>query len=272
MSNRALGTDQSMPAYEFGKNWAQFVKSSYSEERLKISVDHLLSFLRVDSLEGRTFIDVGCGSGIHSLAAHRAGAKSIVSLDVDQDSVATTRALWKQEGRPDSWQVMEGSALDAGFLSTLEPADVLYSWGVLHHTGDMWQALRNVTTLMKPGGVFYTALYTTTHKTPYWLRVKRRYNNAGRWGRYWMELRFLVRHQILMDLVHRRNTYKFIRNYKKSRGMEFMTNVRDWLGGYPYEDCSPDEFVDFAYNELQLNLVRITTGEACSEYLLERRP
>ena len=98
-----------------------------------------------------------------------------------------------------------------------------------------------------------------------------RSNLAGEWGKRFIEFKYLVKHVLVPDLVFRRNTFRRIRDYKASRGMEFMTDVRDWLGGWPYEDCSPDELLDFAYRELGLGLSRIKTGEACTEYLLYRR-
>ncbi|MBW2386200.1 MAG: class I SAM-dependent methyltransferase [Deltaproteobacteria bacterium] len=269
--SEGLAPSEQVPTYEFGKNWAQFVDSSYSEERLRISQEHLLDFLRLRDLTGHTFMDVGCGSGLHSLAAHRAGADQVISLDVDEDSVATTRLLWEREGRPRNWSIHHGSVLDKDFLAGLEPVDILYSWGVLHHTGDMWQAIRNAAELMKPDGLMYIALYTTTHKSAYWIEVKKRYNLAGKWERRWIELVYLLRHRILIDLMARQSTFKLIREYEKNRGMEFMTNVRDWLGGWPYEDCSIDEFVDFAHDDLEAELIRIKTGEACTEYVLKKR-
>ena len=89
-----------------------------------------------------TFLDVGCGSGLHSPAALTAGAKRIVSFDLDSDSVETSRRLWELVGKPKNWVICQGSILDHEFVTTLEPADIVYSWGVLHHTGDMWTALR----------------------------------------------------------------------------------------------------------------------------------
>lgn len=271
MGDSEISSENSVPTFAFGRNWAEFVRSSLSEDRVEIARRHLLEFLRAEDLAGRSFLDIGCGSGLHSLAALRAGADSVVSFDVDADAVATTRFLWGREGRPTNWIVREGSALDPVFLESVEPADVLYSWGVLHHTGAMWQALRNVAPLVAKGGVFYLALYTTSARSPYWIGIKQRYNRSGPAGKRWMEAAYLLRHRLLPDLLQRRNTWRLVREYKKSRGMAFMTDVRDWLGGWPYEDCTPEELVDFARDELNLGLERIRTGEACTEYLLRHR-
>ncbi len=100
----------------------------------------------------RRFLDAGSGSGLFSLAAYRMGAE-VMSFDADPDSVACTNRLRNRFEDPPTWFVREGSLLDKAFLSTLQPADVVYCWGVAHHTGDMWKAIDNLTQLVAPGGL-----------------------------------------------------------------------------------------------------------------------
>src|SRR5689334_3635318 len=145
--------------YGFGKNWDDYIKKHFSDERVEISRKHLLSFLKQDDLKGKSFLDIGCGSGLHSLAAYRSGVEKICSFDYDPDSVATTKKLKEFAGNPPYWEVYQGSILDKEFLGTIEPADFVYSWGVLHHTGNMWDAMDNVVRLGKKGSLYYIALY-----------------------------------------------------------------------------------------------------------------
>ena len=258
-------------SFSFGKNWADFVAANFSDERVDIARRHLLNFLRVPDLEGKYFLDIGSGSGIHSLAALRAGATKIVSFDLDPFSVQTTDFVRKSYGQGSDWTVMHGSVLDQEFLRRLEPADIAYSWGVLHHTGKMWEAIINAATLRKPDGLFYIALYTTDHKSDYWTRVKIRYNAASKLGKRAMESRYLVRHTLLPHLLRLKNPLKTMRDYKKSRGMSYMIDVRDWLGGYPYEHTTPGEMLRFGRDELGLELTNLKTGDACTEYLFAAR-
>ena len=102
------------------------------------------AFLGKEDLDNKTFLDIGCGSGIHSLAAFLSGAKLIVSFDYDPQSVAATRILHRKAGEPKNWKIMQGSVLDEEFLRTLGHFDFVYSWGVLHHTGQMWQAIKKI--------------------------------------------------------------------------------------------------------------------------------
>jgi 2-polyprenyl-6-hydroxyphenyl methylase/3-demethylubiquinone-9 3-methyltransferase len=256
-------------AFSFGRNWDDFVSDHFDEERVAVSQRRLLAFLALPSLAGRSFVDVGCGSGLHSLAAIRAGADRVVSFDVDPRSVAAAMRL-RERAPTAAWEILEGSVLDAAFLERIAPGDVVYAWGSLHHTGAMWKAIENAAGLVRPGGLFYLALYTTTPKSPYWLEVKRRYNRSGPMRQRLMECRYFVRHTLLPDLVRLRSPFATVREYKRNRGMSYWTDVRDWLGGYPYEDARIEEVVRFGQRQLALRLVDIATGEANTEYLFHR--
>jgi|SRR5579859_1209864 len=256
--------------FRFGKNWESFVKNYFSEERVEISRQHILEFLGVANLNGLCFLDVGCGSGLSSLAALRAGANRIISFDVDPDSAKTTERLHALSGAPDHWQVLQGSVLDMEFLAKLDPADVLYSWGVLHHTGAMWKAIENVLPLVKPNGAFYVALYTTSPASAFWIRTKQEYNRASFIKKRLMELWYVQSRVILPQLRARQNPFGYMLNYKRSRGMEFMTDIRDWLGGWPYEDATVEAVLAF-FATHGFRAIRVRTGEANTEYLFVRQ-
>lgn len=260
--------------FEFGANWSNFIDRSFSQERVDISRLHLLQFVGKDSLEGMRFLDIGCGSGLHSLAALQAGAKSIISFDYDAQSVAAARQLHRLTGAPAHWQIAQGSVLDADFMARLARADLVYAWGVLHHTGDVWTAVRLTCDRVASGGLLYLALYSADVQVDpppeYWLDVKRRYVSAPWWRRRWMELAYLWRFQLHSRPWRLPALIAFSRQYKKSRGMSFMTDVRDWLGGWPMEFCRDADVVDFVTREAGLQFVKAKTGEANTEFLFRR--
>jgi hypothetical protein len=173
-------------------------------------------------------------------------------------------------GDPAGWTVMQGSVLDRAFMETLPKSDVVYSWGVLHHTGDMWSAVRNAAIPLKPDGLFYIALYSSDNYVDpppeFWLRVKRRYNECNALGRRIMEWWYVYRFHMRPALAAGQNPVRVIRDYS-GRGMTFWTDVRDWLGGYPMDFASLRETQDFCKHELSLDLVNVATGQGCSEYL-----
>src|SRR5262249_52824265 len=135
--------------FGFGKNWQQFVPV-IDGRRIEQAKESLVSFFGLSSFAGKTFVDIGSGSGLFSYVAFLLGATRIVSFEYDKNSVAATRNLWEKAGKPSHWDVKEGSALDSKFLSSLGTFDIVYSWGVLHHTGDMWEAVRNTARMTAP--------------------------------------------------------------------------------------------------------------------------
>ena len=243
--------------FSFGENWEQFVDSHLTEERIGIAQEHLLGFLELPDLQGKYFLDVGCGSGLHSLAALKARAERIVSFDVDPVSVRTTEKVREHHGAPASWDVREGSILDDKFCAGLDKGDIVYAWGSLHHTGQMWLAVENAAALMKDDGLFYLALYTTTPRSGYWLAVKERYNRASPARKKLMESLYVIRRTIIPHLIRFKNPIKTISEYKKKRGMSYWTDVKDWLGGYPFEHAKIEDVLRFCRTRLGLQLINI---------------
>jgi len=262
--------------FEFGANWTAFVEKHFDQERLDISRRHLLDFVGKESLNGLSFLDIGCGSGLHSLAAWQAGARTIHSFDYDPKSVEATRALHQFAKSPAAWTISQGSVLDGAFMEGLSQADLVYSWGVLHHTGDVWNAIHQACGRVLPGGLLYIALYSADvcidPPPAYWLDLKKRYVAASPWVRRWMELAYLWRFHLYRRPWLLRDVLRYAKEYKASRGMSFMTDVRDWLGGWPMEFCLDADVVNFVTRDSGMKLEKMVTGEANTEFLFSRMP
>ena len=274
----ALSEMASADRFEFGRNWKRFIRDNLSQEKIEHSKRHLLDFLGLPDLGGRSFLDIGCGSGLHSLAAHQSGARDIFGFDYDPHSVDATLICRRFAGDPSNWRVVQGSILDEAFVGSLSPADIVYSWGVLHHTGDVWRAIRNAAGRVRDGGVFYLALYSAdVQKDPppeFWLDVKRRYNRVTWLGKRRMDLWYIWRFTMGRDL--RRLPAILARvvgspGHGRGRGMSFFTDVRDWLGGWPMEFVYDREAIQFCEG-CGLVLDKIRTGEANTEFLFRRPP
>jgi 2-polyprenyl-3-methyl-5-hydroxy-6-metoxy-1,4-benzoquinol methylase len=261
--------------FEFGANWARFLEV-LDEERIEEACRSLRDMLGAESLAGRSFIDVGSGSGLFSLAAKRLGAEKVHSLDFDPKSVACTRHL-KQLYFPcaDHWTIDQGSALDPDYLRGLGTFDAVYSWGVLHHTGSMWQALENVMGLVKPGGALFIAIYRDQgFASRVWRGVKRLYN-ATKATRMLVTMLFcslFATQGFLSDVGRLRDPLRRYREYKRSRGMSRMHDWIDWIGGLPFEVATPEQIFDFCRRQ-GFVLERLTTvlGHGCNQFVFRRR-
>ncbi len=244
-------------AYSFGKNWKRYIADHMNPERVRIARDSVREFVG-DEVRGKVFLDIGSGSGLFSLAAHELGAGRVISMDVDADSVAATRELRERAGAPDNWDVLEGSILDPEVVSELPEADIVYSWGVLHHTGDMDLAIRNAATLVKPGGLFAIAIYNRVTgrflDSRRWWKIKKRYNHSPWIVKKAMEvwIRLLW---VAQQLKKRRSPFTAAREYKE-RGMAATTDLLDWVGGFPYEYATVEEIVDFCARECGMEAVK----------------
>ncbi|MCU1317714.1 MAG: hypothetical protein JWN63_3036 [Candidatus Acidoferrum typicum] len=267
---------ESTTRFAFGKNWRHFL-NYLNEDRIIEAEKSLRTMLDVSDLEGLSFLDVGCGSGLFSLAAMRLGARVVHSFDFDPQSVACAQELKRRYfGDARNWTIQQGSVLDPTFLSSLGQFDVMYSWGVLHHTGNMWQALGNVIPLVAGRGRLLVALYNDQDiYSQVWKAIKERYNRGWVWrlpiislfGSY-----FAVRGFIKDVLFLRKNPLARYRDFRKSRGMAYMTDLFDWLGGYPFEVAKPGDVFDF-FRARGCELVKLNTvgiGLGNNEYVFSK--
>ncbi|MHC4714326.1 MAG: class I SAM-dependent methyltransferase [Planctomycetota bacterium] len=263
------------PRFEFGRNWARFLRD-IDEERVERAAVSLRTMLGTDSLEGRTFLDVGCGSGLFSLAARRLGA-IVRSFDYDAESVACAREL-KRRFRPDDrdWAIETGSILDKDYLESLGRFDVVYCWGVVHHTGAMWEALANTADRVASGGMLFVAIYNDQGRASRrWFRVKRTYNRLPpslRWAVLAPAFLRLWGPTFIRDTLKGRPLSTW-RGYSAGpRAMSPWRDVVDWVGGYPFEVAKPGEVLDFCRQRgfAPKRTETVGGGLGCNEFIFVR--
>jgi len=263
--------------FEFGKNWSAFL-TLLDDERIAKAEESLCEMLECETLEGKTFLDIGSGSGLFSLAARRLGAR-VHSFDFDSSSFGCTQELRNRyfPGDP-NWRVEQGSALDPDYLAGLGKFDIVYSWGVLHHTGYMWRALETAVIPTHPGSKLFIAIYNDTgSQARRWHWVKKTYCRLPRLLRTPFaiavaipsEAKSFAKAMLLLDPL------SYVRSwtqYKNGRGMNRWYDIIDWVGGFPYEVATVDEIFEF-YKARGFTLSKIKSGGVglgCNEFVFER--
>ena len=261
--------------FEFGANWSRFL-SVLNDHRISTAEASLREMLAVESLEGKKFLDIGSGSGLFSLCAKRLGA-TVHSFDFDPKSVACAQELKRRYfEHDDQWTIEEGSALDESYIRSLGEFDTVYSWGVLHHTGDMWTALRNAAIPVAAGGQLFISIYNDQGtKSKLWKKAKEIYC-GGPVGKAFITVvggGWIVANGAKEDLVRMKNPLTRYTEYRRRRGMSAWHDIVDWLGGYPFEVATPEKIFDF-YRARGFELTKLTTdggGSGTNQFVFRKR-
>jgi len=262
--------------FKFGKNWQQFLQI-LNETRLSEAMLSLQKMLGLDSLAGLSFLDVGCGSGIFSLAAKKLGAE-VFSFDYDPDSVKCAKTLKDQFYKNDPlWRIEQGDILSQSYIEKLGKFDIVYSWGVLHHTGNMNLALNNVSSAVKMDGKLFISIYNDQGNTSdHWTLIKKWYNQSPKFLKPFLILYTFVRAGWLKvfirdTILHLSPLRTWTAYGKTSRGMSAWYDLIDWVGGYPFEVAKPEEIFEF-YHSRGFQLQSLKTcggGLGCNEYVFK---
>lgn len=263
--------------FEFGRNWQRFLER-IDEPRIAAAQSSLRTMLGCPDLNGRRMLDAGCGSGLFSLAAQRLGA-AVMSFDYDPQCVACALEL-KRRWAPDArdWEIREGSLLDAPLVESLGTYDVVYCWGVLHQTGDMWRAMANLCGCVRPGGQLYISIYNDQGGwSNRWRAIKRLYNRLPRPLRLAYALAIMgpreLRLAAIATVTGRLGEYvRSWTQYESQRGMSRWHDLIDWVGGYPHEVAKPEAVFSF-YRDRGYVLEQLRThgaSIAANEFVLRR--
>jgi 2-polyprenyl-6-hydroxyphenyl methylase/3-demethylubiquinone-9 3-methyltransferase len=252
--------------FNFGGNWQAYSESSLNEATLEIAMQSIQILLDSSSLQGRSFLDIGCGSGLFSIAASRLGATNVVGTDIDEKCLHISKQNAALFADQHQLEFRKASALDSQQLESLGRFSVVYAWGSLHHTGAMWEAIRLVSQRVAPEGQFAISIYNRHLTSPIWKGIKYLYNIMPHALRKLMVLFFAGIIFIAKFLYLRTNPLK------KQRGMDFWYDVIDWVGGYPYEYAKPQAVISFI-TSLGFQLEKFIPAEVptgCNEYVFTR--
>lgn len=260
--------------FAFGRNWASFAKK-VDDGHLREAQRSLEQLLGRSSLTGKRALDVGCGSGLFAVAATRMGAR-VTAFDFDPESVETTKRLAHQFEIP-VHHISRGDVLDRAFIATLGQYDIVYSWGVLHHTGRMWNAIGNTIGLVAPGGLLAIAIYNDQgFASRVWRVIKRTYVALPRWLQPLLVGSIVIPYELtlLARDVARLRPQDFMRRwtgYRSKRGMSRIHDHVDWIGGYPFEVATPERIITFVESHgLMLQRTIRNQGHGNNEFVFMR--
>jgi 2-polyprenyl-6-hydroxyphenyl methylase/3-demethylubiquinone-9 3-methyltransferase len=260
--------------FAFGANWTRFLRH-VTEDRVHRAGGSLVDFMGLENLHDKTFLDVGCGSGLFSCAAFKLGAKRVVSFDTDWQCVECCKRLHAQAGWPATWEIYQASILDAALTAKLGAFDIVYAWGTLQHTGRMWEAMQRSAELVKPGGYLYVAVYNHVDGpmgSKFWRRFKQVFSALPRPAQFTVELAVIPIYFAARKL-HARSLIEDVVEYESTRGMYWRTDLTDWLGGLPYEFATVDSVCNFVTNEcgkFVLQNLKATKSLANNWYLFRK--
>jgi SAM-dependent methyltransferase len=252
--------------FAFGKNWQSYSINSLTPARIEQSCRAFRDLVAGIDLRGRRFIDIGYGQGLSLIAAAQMGA-TVMGIDVDQDNIEAFRRVQQTIGYPEAITIRGASILDDGFVNEHRGRfDIVHSWGVLHHTGDMRKAIENACALVAAEGYFICAIYNRHWTSPVWKIIKWSYNNLpGPLQRAMISLLYPVIY-VAKLLVTRENPKQM------DRGMDFLHDVVDWIGGYPYEYADIEEIRNDVcrqgFNCLRMRAAQVPTG--CNEFVFQK--
>lgn len=261
--------------FDFGRNWAEFSERALTSERVDQARHDFATLLQpTGGVEGKTFLDIGFGQGLSLLAAAEAGATAVgIDINPTCDEVLSRNRRFFPSINGVAIPVIIGSILDQGTLARTRKAcsggkgfDIVHSWGVLHHTGDMRKAIANAASLVKPDGHLVIAIYNRHWSSRSWLLIKYLYCNSPA-----VVQRFLI--STLSPVIFAAKWFVTGQDPRvQSRGMDFHFNVVDWVGGYPYEYACEKEVVAFVellgFRCIALSQSRVPTG--CNEFAFRR--
>ena len=257
--------------FSFGRNWLSFIRT-LDENRILEAERSLAVMLDLTTLAGKRFLDVGCGSGLFSLAARRLGAK-VFSFDFDKDSVEATKELKRRyfPHEDHMWHIEQGDVLRESYLNKLDRYDIVYAWGVLHHTGDLFQAMDNVSNIVKNNGKLFIAIYNDKGiSSRIWYHIKKFYSMNAFASAVIKALFYpvLFSYNFVKGFVHNKDPFYIFKHYKSHRGMSILHDWNDWLGGYPFEVAKPSEVISFfSDRHFRLEHSRTVTGSGNNEFI-----
>jgi hypothetical protein len=255
--------------FDFGKNWEKFSKTALNEHKVKQARDDFVGLFKDIELKNKSFIDIGFGQGLSLLTATALGAVT-TGIDINplSEGILRKNAKYFPEVDVSKIKIYTGSVLDTSLLENITHSgknefDVVHSWGVLHHTGNLYKSIQLTCNMVQKQGYYIIAIYNKHWSSRIWLWIKWFYNYSPVFLKKFFIYFCYPVIWVAKFLVTGKNPKK------QQRGMDFFYDIIDWVGGYPYEYASKEQIKKFVESQgfklLREIPAKVPTG--CNEFV-----
>jgi SAM-dependent methyltransferase len=239
-------------------------------ERKYFVEPHILGFAQFERWTGKHVLDLGCGIGTDTIEFFRAGA-SVLGVDLSSESLSVAYTRLKSEGidhgplgsgasfmRCDMEKkragrltdgrrgppaipgpMLERILQDRSLKMPLSSYDLVYSFGVIHHTPRPKAIMENVYQLLKPGGEFRMMVYNRRSWKAFWIIM-----TYGR-GQFWKWKELIPKHSEAQTGCPITHTYtrKSVRALLEDAGFVVESIEVDHIFPYRIEDYKEHRYV-----------------------------
>ena len=148
---------------------------------------HIPAFAEFDRWKGKRVLEVGCGIGTDSINFARAGA-ALTAVDLSPESLRVAEKRAEVMGVADRIRFREANAEELASVLEGEAFDLVYSFGVVHHTPRPERALVEMRKLLAPGGTLKLMVYHRRSWKAFWILATQEH------GRFWRAEELVAKH------------------------------------------------------------------------------
>lgn len=157
------------------------------EARKYLVEPHIPAFADFQSWKGKRVLEIGCGIGTDTINFARAGAR-VTAVDLSRESLVLAKKRAEVFGLTQNIEFHEANAERLSEFLPAEPYDLVYSFGVIHHSPDPEKIIRQIReNFVRPGSTLKLMVYNRYSSKVLWMLLQER-------GRFWRLDEIVAKH------------------------------------------------------------------------------